>query len=350
MEQIELSVIIPAYRAASTIARAVESVLNQTRPAGEVLVIDDGSPDDPAPALAPFGDRVRLIRKPNGGAASARNLGIEQSRGRFLAFLDADDEWEPHKLERQLALFERHPEFGLVASRFYRERPGRPRFLSPYEAALVFDEIRNRRPWLGRLAARLLRQPPGRPRAHRVLQAQHAYDRPIHPGDDGLFDVATLVWTSTVVVRRESLGDHRFEPGLEPAEDRDLWVRLLASFPAFLSSEPLATAHEIPGSLSRSNINRDYGNMLRVVRRYRDRLSPRDFWAWETEIFWLWAAAHLHNGEPRAARLPAWNRLRRQPLSPVAWWVLGKSLVSRPRRQPPAQAPLNPNPARAASL
>ncbi len=300
--------------------------------------------------MAPFGDRVRLIRKPNGGAATHRNLGIEQSRGRFVAFLDADDSWEPQKLDRQLAVFDRQPEFGVVASRYYCERPGSPRFLPSHEDGLVFDEIRSRRPWIGWLVSRLFRQPPGRPRARRVLQAERAYDRPIRPGDDGLFDIATLVWTSTVVVRREALGDRRFETGLEPSEDRDLWVRLLSTSPAYLISEPLATAYEVPGSLSRTNVDRDYSNMLRVVRRYRDLLDPSDFWAWETELFWLWAAAHLQNGNPHAARHPAWNRLRRQPLSPIAWWVLGKSLVTRPRCQATDQVPLSPSPARAASL
>src|SRR5262245_13313488 len=116
-----VSVVIPAYRASGTIGRAVVSLLHQTRTPDEILVVDDGSPDDLAAALAPYCDRVTLVRKENGGAASARNLGIDRSRGDLIAFLDADDYWEPTKLERQLSIFRRHPEVGLVASRFYVE-------------------------------------------------------------------------------------------------------------------------------------------------------------------------------------------------------------------------------------
>ena len=72
-----VSVIIPAYRAAETIGRALQSVLNQTYPAAEILIIDDGSPDDIAAAVRAFDGPIRLIRQPNGGAARARNTGID---------------------------------------------------------------------------------------------------------------------------------------------------------------------------------------------------------------------------------------------------------------------------------
>ncbi len=90
-----MSVVIPACRAAHTISRPVDSLLAQTRLPDEILVIDDGSPDDLEAALSRYGDRVTLIRKSNGGAASARNLGIERSRGELIAFLGADDSGNP---------------------------------------------------------------------------------------------------------------------------------------------------------------------------------------------------------------------------------------------------------------
>jgi len=98
MDRATVSVIIPYYRARHTIARAVESALEQTVRPHEILVVDDGSPDDAAGATKVFGSSVTLIRKPNGGAASARNLGIEHAQGEWIAFLDADDYWEPAKL------------------------------------------------------------------------------------------------------------------------------------------------------------------------------------------------------------------------------------------------------------
>src|SRR5579863_7730993 len=114
-----VSVVIPAYKAAHTIGRALDSLLAQTRPADEILIIDDGSPDDIAGAVAPYGDRVTLLRKPNSGAASARNAGLDRVRGEWVAFLDADDYWEPHKLERQLDVLRWHPEVGVIAGRFF---------------------------------------------------------------------------------------------------------------------------------------------------------------------------------------------------------------------------------------
>src|SRR5262245_62168442 len=105
MSSLSLTVIIPAYRAAATIARALDSVINQTCVPDEIVVIDDGSPDDLAHALRPYGSQVTLLRKPNGGAASARNMGLTVAHGDLIAFLDADDWWEPHKTECQKAIF-----------------------------------------------------------------------------------------------------------------------------------------------------------------------------------------------------------------------------------------------------
>src|SRR5207253_2812039 len=108
-KRVFVSTVIPAYRASRTIGRAVDSLLSQTRPPDEIVIVDDGSPDDLAAAVKPYGDRVQLLRKVNGGAASARNLGIESARGDLIGFLDADDYWEPSKLERQLDILQRHP-------------------------------------------------------------------------------------------------------------------------------------------------------------------------------------------------------------------------------------------------
>src|SRR5947207_1362709 len=103
-----LSVIIPSYKSAETLPAAIESILAQTRPANEIIVVDDGSPADAngiertADACAPYFRHIRLIRQKNAGASAARNTGIARSHGDLLAFLDADDVWEPEKLELQL--------------------------------------------------------------------------------------------------------------------------------------------------------------------------------------------------------------------------------------------------------
>ena len=104
----EVSVIIAAWCAEDSLARAVHSALSQTGTTVEVIVIDDASPDgtdDAARALAAADPRVRLVVMPvNGGPAAARNAGLDQARGDWIAILDADDRMVPRRLERMLAL------------------------------------------------------------------------------------------------------------------------------------------------------------------------------------------------------------------------------------------------------
>src|SRR5262245_19101881 len=97
-----VSVIIPAYNAEAFIADTIRSVLAQTYQDFEVIVVDDGSRDGTAKALQPFESRVRLHTQANAGVATARNTGVGLATGTFIAFLDADDLWLPHKLEQQL--------------------------------------------------------------------------------------------------------------------------------------------------------------------------------------------------------------------------------------------------------
>jgi glycosyltransferase involved in cell wall biosynthesis len=289
LREAAVSVIIPAYRAAHTINRAVDSLFAQTRAPDEILVVDDGSTDDVVPALSRYGQRVTLIRKSNGGAASARNLGIERSRGELVAFLDADDYWEPKKLEKQLKILRAHPQVVLVASRYYAQPPGGDR-TGP----------------------------------HPELDDLHGGHVLVLGGPEA-FELATKVWTTTVLVRRSTLGEHRFVSGLEPAEDRDLWVRLIVSGPVFFDPEPLATWVLEPNSLSRSSIDTDCGNMLRVVRRNAGLLGQEGLRYWEAHTFRRWAGNHLAQGRPRDAVKYAFARLRLEPLSTEAWRILVKS-------------------------
>lgn len=251
-----VSVIIPAYRAAETIARALDSVLAQTHPAHEVIVVDDGSPDHLAEVVSRYAVPVRLIRQANANAAAARNAGIEQATGQWLAFLDADDFWDPHKLQTQLEALSRHPELDVVASHFQTQVPGEP------ARGAVLSQ-RNRERW---------------------------YDRVVCVSGTPAFQLGAMLWTGTVLVRRSALGKLRFQSGLEPAEDRDLWIRLVNHRPVMLLSQPLATAVLEPGSLSRVDIARDCRNMLAVIERNRATLSPPARLLWRSFICYRWAA------------------------------------------------------------
>jgi len=286
MQRETVSVIIPYYRASQTIARAVRSAIGQTVRPCEILIVDDGCPEGAAGATKEFGSSVKLIRKPNGGAASARNLGIEHAQGEWIAFLDADDYWEPSKIERQLAFSEG---VGLVGGRYFTEYPGKPRLV-----AMVGDSA-----FFGRI---------------------------LKPHGREAFHVAMNLWTSVLLVRRKALGDLRFVPGLEPAEDRDLWIRLVASTNVYLVPEPLATYSQLPGSLSNIDLDRDCVSMLKVVHRHATLLGAKGVREQEAVIYRRWAGRHLERGKPWSAIGPAARRLAIQPASPEAWWIMCKSL------------------------
>src|SRR5262249_52847135 len=101
--EMRISVIVPLFNAARYVIAAIDSILAQSRPADEILVVDDGSTDGGAEALASYGPRLRLLRQENRGPGSAVNRGLRKAGGEALAFLDADDLWTPDKLERQCA-------------------------------------------------------------------------------------------------------------------------------------------------------------------------------------------------------------------------------------------------------
>jgi glycosyltransferase involved in cell wall biosynthesis len=111
-----VSCIIPVYNGADFLAEAVTSVLAQTYPALEVVIVDDGSTDETPRVATSFGERVRYVRQDNAGPAVARNTGLAEARGELVAFLDADDRWHESKLARQAGVLEAQPELDYVVA------------------------------------------------------------------------------------------------------------------------------------------------------------------------------------------------------------------------------------------
>lgn len=298
MDDVRVSVIIPAYRSAQTIGCAIESLLGQTRPPEEIIVVDDGSPDDIAAAVRPYGSAIKLLRKANGGASSARNAGIDVASGDLIAFLDSDDFWHPTKLEEQLRIFQEHPEVGLVSSRYLVKLGD--------GTSIEFPDL-SEAPW----------------------------DQVLRTAGEQAFEMAMLVWTSAMIVRRSVLGDDRFDTTLKTGEDRDLWATLVSRTPIYLQSAMTATLIEVEGSLSRSDVDVDCQCMLRVVRKHQSLLGHAGVRRWEASVYRRWAGTYLGKGEGNRAIRPAMKRLCYQPLSPEGWWILAKSsflsLGSAPR-------------------
>lgn len=110
-----VSVVVTFYNQAEFVASALDSVLAQTYPAFEVIVVDDGSTDGTLAACSAYGDRITVIHQENAGPSGARNSGLRRTRGSLVTFLDGDDIWSPEKLEVQVELARSHPQSGLVA-------------------------------------------------------------------------------------------------------------------------------------------------------------------------------------------------------------------------------------------
>lgn len=183
------SVIIPAYNAARHIAEALNSVLAQKTDNYEIIVVNDGSPDtvELERALEPYRNDILYIKRPNGGPAAARNSGIREAKGEYVAFLDSDDQWVPNHLAEMMKVLQRDPSLDLI-----------------YGDTVNFGE----------------------------LAQEGATTMGANPSE-GLATFESLVLckctvvSSTVVARRQALIDAGlFDESFIQAEDFDLWARL----------------------------------------------------------------------------------------------------------------------------
>ena len=143
-----VSVVIVTYNKADTISAAIKSVLSQTFRDLEILIVDDGSTDTTAERVKIFDTKVRYLPKRNGGTGSARNLGIAEAQGEFVAFLDGDDLWLPQKLEIQMEAFKRESHLIAVQCEAYCVDPAlrmiERRFCTPkHDTLLDFLLFRN---------------------------------------------------------------------------------------------------------------------------------------------------------------------------------------------------------------
>jgi glycosyltransferase involved in cell wall biosynthesis len=139
----KVSVIIPNYNYARFVGEAIESVISQTYPNIEIIVVNNGSTDNSLEILKEFGDRIYLVNQKNLGQSGARKSGLSKATGDFIAFLDADDIWEPQKIEKQLLLFSPRTELVYCGIRRFSENSKKrvsiylPRFRGSCASAFV---------------------------------------------------------------------------------------------------------------------------------------------------------------------------------------------------------------------
>jgi glycosyltransferase involved in cell wall biosynthesis len=233
MNRPAVSVIIPTYNRENLLPRALDSIEAQTFGDWEIVLVDDGSTDHSADLAAPYalrlGERFRYLHQQNRGSSAARNRGIDSCRGRFVAFLDSDDEFLPTKLERQLVLFEQRPDLGLVYCDY---------------SFVDLDGVRTESAFDTKL------------RLARTVPCQ-AIGLGCFVCTESLFDSLLrgyFIATIAGMVRREVLGATvRFPEGLAYAEEWLFYLMVAKACRAGFVDEPLALHHFVPGSLARSD-------------------------------------------------------------------------------------------------
>ena len=200
------SVVIPLFNKEATVERALRSVICQTDQAFEIIVVDNGSTDRSLDAAQAVRDiRLRVVREEEPGVSTARNRGIGESRGAWIAFLDADDEWEADHLETLSTLREDHPDCSVVATRYLLGMEGegtRPAIVN----GLAED-------WSGLLAD--------------YFAVAARSDPPL--------------WTSAVAVERRAIkAVGLFPVGVTAGEDLLIWARLAVRYPIAYSMKTTA--------------------------------------------------------------------------------------------------------------
>lgn len=206
----KVSVVIPAYNAMKYLPETVESVLKQTFTDFEVLIINDGSSDHIVQwAFGLVDPRVKLISQKNQGLPGARNTGIAQAQGEYIAFLDADDLWEQTKLEKQVCCLEDNPTVGLV-----------------HTWMVLVDEH-------GKSTGRVM-----------TFNAEGDVWKQVVEKN--------VIACPSVMVRRSCFDVGVFDRNLRSVEDWDMWIRIASRYPFAVIKEPLAYYRQLPSSMSKN--------------------------------------------------------------------------------------------------
>lgn len=334
-----VSVVIPTYNRAAQVERAIDSVLAQTFSDLEAIVVDDGSTDGTAAALAArYGDdsRVRIVASKHGGVAVARNVGLDRATGSIIAFLDSDDRWQPWKLALQLECLAALPDAGMIWTDMRAVDPNG-------------EEIP------GSCLGDVLSFPCG---LHDLFGDRRAIaELPSHDADSGAPDgnlytgdiyaqmvLGNLVLPSSAVLRRSCLERvGRFDETLEVSgEDFDFFLRTARIGPvAFLDVPSVLYQTGLEDQLTHGSLSLHLTlNYLRTMEaalsrdgRAAEISADRVRRAQADGHYWA-AYCYLEAGDARMARHHAWRALRLNSLHVRAVAVATLAMLPRPVRDP----------------
>ncbi len=284
-----ISVIIPTFNRAALICSAIDSVLNQSRPADEVIVVDDGSTDDTLRELRRYGSRIKTLAQPNRGCSAARNAGLRAAGGDFLVFLDSDDLLTEGSLQQRAEILEQSPEVDVV-----------------YGDMILIDAD-------GRLLGRHRDCMPG-PR----------------PSGDIFAELSLRCFVlMPAMVRRTALCDYLFDESLGHAEDYDLWRRVAAHSQFKYFEEPIAYYRIHDCNTVTTQSARMQQRELEVQGRFLamsafQRLSP----AAQARTFRSHAAKHVALEQFHPARFALAKAVAARPWSVSSQAMLAASVVA----------------------
>lgn len=287
-----VSVVTPTYNRARFLPDAVASVLAQTHPDLELIIVDDGSTDDTRNVLEPFlaDRRIHYFYQDNQGQSQARNLALKQATGDYIAFLDSDDLWAPDKLEKQMAILRAHPEVDIVHG---------DEVMIDEQGAVV--SLENMKRYSGRIT--------------RYLLADNS------------------VSITTALVRRRCFDEMGgFDTSVGVADDYELWLRFSARYLYHYEPGIVASYRVMLDQIS-SDKRRRFAANERIIRdflaRHGEVLSPVQR-RWGVARFYCRKARYLAGAGERGRALGAiaeafWNA----PLDAVVWKALYRVMVPR---------------------
>jgi glycosyltransferase involved in cell wall biosynthesis len=294
-----ISIIIPSYNSARFVLHAVQSALEQTYSPVEVIVVDDGSTDDTRERLVTREDRIRYVYQSNGGPSKARNRGINEAQGDLIAFLDADDQWLPDKLQKQWKSLQANPDTCLVHTDLYRL----------YEpSGAIVHKYRDRKRFSG-----------------------YCYNE---------FFWGNALLTSSVLVTRRCLEEiGKFDEEIGYAEDLDLWIRIARYFPLSYVVEPLVLYREHPTNASRNQrmmLEGEYYALAKALRAdptLRRALGQDRVWHRMSELAFGAGYANVDAGDLHRARRYFRIALRYAPQSLKTWAFWASTFLAPGPRQ-----------------
>lgn len=291
----KVSIIIPAYNSSRFISEAIKSIFNQTFKDFEIIVIDDGSTDDTKDVLKPFIHQIQYIFKENGGVASARNVGIRMSKGKYIAFLDYDDIWLPNKLELQVQILDTCPQVGLVHTDNL--------FLINNETSshTCKSKIKDKKLLSGRIFKSLLMQ-------------------------------KFFLTCSTVMVRKvcfDKVG--LFDISLPPADDFDMWLRITKEWDCAYIDIPLVKYRIHSSNISRNHQKMHSATFAVLTKIFTDSLFTEDTQLLRPRVlsnfYYAAGASNYCAGDLRQAKLNLVKSLKYFPFRIDSYLCLIKCML-----------------------